>query len=281
MVLDRVVVGAGTSAEDARVVRWAEEEFGGACRVSRVPLPEVGAPRSAGAWTLAWTGLMGHAPPAEEVFAADHLAGEAFAAGADLVVVGALPEPVVERLVRVSPVPVLVAGSAALRPVRRLLAAVDGTPGAAHVLPWARELRDRLRAVVVPCHVMPELSYTELRHAAWRSLAGQDDVSCAEAARRAWLRDALRAEGLGEAEPLVRLAQGDPESALADEASACGADLVVVGSRAPERGEDSAGAVRRRLLASGAAPVLVAAGAHWAPRPPADARAAAPLAVQV
>jgi hypothetical protein len=238
MALDRIVVGVDPCAGSERVARWAEEALG---PVLRVALPAAARAGAVQGRAEVWAGRR-RAVRAEAAYVADRLAGEAFRVGAEIVVVGALPDEVLERLVQVSRVPVLMAGSAPLRPVRRVAAAVGRSPSSDRVLPWARVLAEQVRGEVVPCHVVED-----------PARAG---------ARRAWLTQRLRAEGLREAEPHARLT--DPAPTLADALRGCDAELWVVGSAGPGC---ASGAVRRRLLREAAVPVLVAARHHHAPAP--------------
>jgi nucleotide-binding universal stress UspA family protein len=83
--------------------------------------------------------------------------------GADLVVVGEHTNPrdvwsplgtTAERLVRCSPVPVLLVRGAPERTPRRILAAIDSSDTSDQVLAWAHFLTDRLNAELAVCHAL-------------------------------------------------------------------------------------------------------------------------------
>lgn len=275
MILDRIVVGAGAGEPGERVARWAQAQFGTCCTVTRVPLDDTRGATAEPTWRAWWGGVFGGGEDPGEDARAHDLAAAAFAAAADLVIAGPLGAAGAERLLRLSPVPVLVVGEdTAPEPVTRVLVAVDESPSAPVVLAWARALRDEMGVSVVPCHVVEPPSYPDLRHAAWRVLAGDDEPLHPEDGARAWLAGLLEEAGLPEAREAAVVMLGDPAEVIAAAARACGAGLVVAGSMTPELGDAGRGRVRRPLLRRAHVPVLLAARAHPAPVPAAAGAAA-------
>lgn len=266
MVLDRIVVGLASGPRAQAVARWAQAQFGRCCTVERVPLSDAGEPRADSSWRAWWHAVAGAAHDVEDA-QADVLAAAAFERAADLVVAGPATDYAVERLVRLSPVPVLIVPEGAeLGPLWRVLAAVDERPATEAVLAWALALHRALGAQVVPCHVVEPPSFQELRHAGWQLLAGHDAALQPESLRGPELRRRLRAAGLGHAEPELRIRTGSPADEIAAQARESRAGLIVVGTLRPELGTDvQAGEVRRPLLHRAHVPILVASRAHPAP----------------
>ncbi|HLV26491.1 MAG TPA: universal stress protein [Gemmatimonadales bacterium] len=168
--------------------------------------------------------------------------------GADLIVIGphgsAQPEwkrlgSTAERLVRVSPIPVLtVPIPPAYRP-RRILAPVDQVELTPEVLAWASLMAERCGGTVTLLHAMePGESNSE------------SDVS-------GWLRSLAQElpEGAA-AEPMVE--QGASGSVVVKVASRMGADLIVMGRRGRGRGLPAVlGSTVSDVLRSNLCPVLV------------------------
>ncbi|HEU4566038.1 MAG TPA: universal stress protein [Gemmatimonadaceae bacterium] len=153
------------------------------------------------------------------------IASAAEAWGADLIVVGPHGEraaerrglgTTAERLVRISPIPVLLAGASPSRSVKRLLVPVDEVDLTAAVLEWAALVARREGADVTLVHVLDP-------HAAERPARGAD-------ATEAWL-----AELASELPPPARadrvVATGTPGEEILDAAGRSRADLVILGRR--------------------------------------------------
>ncbi len=163
-----------------------------------------------------------------------------------------------QRVVRGSPVPVLLAAGLPRSSTARILVAVDDSNMTAPVLEWAAFFQSRFAAEATVIHVMSLPLFVGasalprgLRDDASRSLEtipSADQNAVAEAER--WLTEELRHSGLRESTtPAVVAEHLPPAAAIIGQAHDRGIDLIVMGSR-------GLGAAHRFLLGSTAEDVL-------------------------
>lgn len=173
---------------------------------------------------------------------------EAEAWGAELIVVGphggqaeawARLGSTAERLVRVSPIPVLRVAIPPSAPPRRLLAAVDRVTLTVAVLEWARLLAQRYEAELTLLHVV------------------ESDGEEHRAEAEAWLAE-LRRELPDSTAAETVLVAGQPGAAVLSEARRTGADLVIMGRRGQGRAMPAVlGSTVSEVLHQADCPVLV------------------------
>ena len=161
----------------------------------------------------------------------------------------------VERLLRRSAIPVLVAGGALAAAPRRILAAVDEGELAREVLEWARRM-----ASWAPSESSGEVTALHVTSEALAECLGTR-LGDAEAVR--WLKARVLECSLDSATTEIAVAPGDPRRQILVAADAFDSDLIVVG----RRGADGAagteiGGVARAALRPARRPVLVIPPAH-------------------
>jgi nucleotide-binding universal stress UspA family protein len=164
----------------------------------------------------------------------------------------------VERLLRRSRIPVLVAGGTLAAAPRRILAAVDEGELARDVLEWARRMAARAdpesSGAVTALHVTSD------------ALSEYLGVRGGDAAAVTWLKARVTECSLDSATTEIAVAPGDPRHQILVAADAFDSDLIVVG----RRGADGAagteiGGVARAALRPPTRSVLVIPPVH-APR---------------
>jgi nucleotide-binding universal stress UspA family protein len=164
----------------------------------------------------------------------------------------------VERVLRRSAIPVLVAGGALAAAPRRILAAVDEGELARDVLEWARRMAARAE---------PERSgaVTAL-HVTSDALSEYLGARGGDAAAVTWLKARVSDCSLDAATTEIAVAPGDPRRQILVAADAFDSDLIVVGRRGADgaAGTEIGGVARAALRPTGRA-VLVIPPAH-APR---------------
>ncbi|MHB1225825.1 MAG: universal stress protein, partial [Gemmatimonadaceae bacterium] len=200
---------------------------------------------------------------------AEQLALAAAAVGADLVCVGYARarrgiarsgRNTVERLLRRLEVPLLI-GAPTVRPLTRLLAAVDGGEGSEGILGAAWALAERLGARLDALHVLDAdvRAYARAMSVAVGSPGG---AAAAEGelweSATAWLGGALEAAGADSGRCGIRVRCGAPGPELLAECAGSPVELTVVG----REGRDAlapglAGSTTRMILDAATTPVLV------------------------
>jgi nucleotide-binding universal stress UspA family protein len=229
---------------------------------ARQRLEEVRAELDAGSpgdGTQSLRAVMREGQPADEIV---RLADEA---EVDLVVMGGQSDrersgwttlgTTAERVLRASPVPVLVARRLPHGPPRTLLVAVDGSEPSRRALAWADFLRSRFGGSCTALHVeSPVLfEYSDL-------VPSRSDMAAiaAEApvqkhgrvqAREQWLREEVRRAGVDPDTIALRVTIGRPADEILAEQERSGADLIVMGTH-------GSGTLVRALLGSVAGAVL-------------------------
>jgi nucleotide-binding universal stress UspA family protein len=163
---------------------------------------------------------------------------------ADLVVIGPhddRPRPsrflgtVAERIVRTSPVPVLVAGTPLGGAPHNILVPIDDAEITPIVLRWTRDLVERFDADVTLLHVMSNAAYS---HVASMSYATEES----EAEARKEIQKELAQAGIRWLEELARtgierdrvsaaVTYGKPGDAVIEMANTMVADLIILGRR--------------------------------------------------
>ena len=156
----------------------------------------------------------------------------------------------VERLLRRSTIPVLVAGGTLAAAPRRILAAVDEGELARDVLEWARRL-------AAPGQLESSGGVTAL-HVTSEALSECLGARGGDAAAVTWLKTRVSECSLDAATTEIAVAPGDPRRQILVAADAFDSDLIVVG----RRGADGAvgteiGGVARAALRPARRPVLV------------------------
>lgn len=185
---------------------------------------------------------------------------------ADLVVVGQhgeRPRPwkplgtTADRLVRGSPVPVLVVAAPPGHAPRELLAAVDDADISTCVLQWTRELAHAFDADVTLMHVLSNATYSHVTSMAHAHHAHSDEAADAEVRHEMeeegvrWI-ESLAREGFAEGRASAAVTFGDPADALLTMAGSVHTDLMILGRH-------GAGAVAPALLGSTLGTVLAGA----------------------
>lgn len=189
--------------------------------------------------------------------AAPEIARAAAEHGADLVVVGAHGAPpgrpgtlgsTAERLVRCSPVPVVLAAGALDGAPRVVLVPVDADDVTAPVLDWVHWLADRFDASVAAVHVERP---TPRRVRAVRAVGAE---VAPEGARWRRLATGERAHPF-----LADAVSGTLDRAVLHESERFRAGLVVLGGRTRHAGGEPAGRAVGRVLREATCPVMVVA----------------------
>jgi nucleotide-binding universal stress UspA family protein len=283
MRIQRIVAGMDFSAPAIAGVKWVREHFAPGAELVLVHVIDLPSPPSF---------LRASVPRREKVeaaareYAMDRLAdlarnlggrvrsevragrpftelvGVAEAAGADLVLVGPhgdRPRPwkplgtTAERVVRSSPVAVLVARNVPASPPKQILVPVEEADITASVLRWARHLSSTFSAELTLMHVLTHGEYSHSEVMA-EILAGEDaaaarrlrDEACAVGVR--WLEE-LADRGIGRERLTAAVAFGRAPDAILELAADAKSDLIVLG-------RSGAGAVRAAVLGSTVGPVL-------------------------
>jgi nucleotide-binding universal stress UspA family protein len=197
---------------------------------------------------------------------ADTIVELARESGADLVVVGPhddRPRPsrflgtIAERIVRASPVSVLVAGSPGAGVPRNLLVPIDDAEITPVVLQWTRDLATRFDADVTLLHVMSNAVYSHVASMSYATAASEGEAhkeieqELAQAGVR-WLEE-LGRTGVERERVTAAVTYGKPGDATIEMSKAMLADLIVLGRR-------GSGLVAPALLGSTVGAVLH--GAH-------------------
>lgn len=150
-----------------------------------------------------------------------------------------------ERLVRISPVPVLLARLTVRSKPRRILVPIDDSETATASLGWALFLARRFRADITVFYVLNLMLFAQLRLASSPTKANRVEHEVEESARE-WIRGLLAELG-GSAE--ISIAYGEPRYEILAATKRLDTDLIVMGSR----GSDG---VARTILGSVATAVL-------------------------
>ncbi|HEX6306646.1 MAG TPA: universal stress protein [Longimicrobiales bacterium] len=196
----------------------------------------------------------------------DVIAGEARAAGADLVIVGeharprsiwASPGSTAEALVRCSPVPVLLARNPPDHAPDRILVAVDDSDHARLALQWARLLAERFGSAVLAFHVFRPVYIALAKSVSGiEASAGLEQEQIRQSER--WLDELVHAAGFQADDLTTRVEPGDPASAIVAAQRGGAFDLVIIGSRgAGGASRMLLGSVANGVLRGAASPVLV------------------------
>jgi nucleotide-binding universal stress UspA family protein len=178
---------------------------------------------------------------------------------ADLLVVGRTGRRVravkqlgstIERLLRRSATPVMVAGGPLSAAPRRILAAVDEGDLAIDVLEWAGKMASRAQpecsGTVTALHVTSDMLHPYL------------GTRGSEAAAVMWLKTRVSECALDAATTEIAVAPGDPRVEILAAADAFESDLIVVGRCGADGGADTGiGGVARAALRPAARAVLV------------------------
>lgn len=175
--------------------------------------------------------------PYEEIIAS------ATATGASLVVVGPhsdRPRPrkflgtTAERVVRTSPVPILVATNPGGRP-RRILVPIDDSSNTPVLLAWTRDLATMFDADVTLLHVWSNAVYSHVASMSYAVAKREDDArrelerELHDAAAQ-WL-EALARTGIQRERVTAKVTHGKAGDATLDAAAEMSADLIVLGRR--------------------------------------------------
>jgi nucleotide-binding universal stress UspA family protein len=163
---------------------------------------------------------------------------------ADLVVIGPhgdRPRPArflgttAERIVRASPVPVLVGSNPPAGHWHRILVAVDDSVITPVLLRWARDLAEHFDADIKLLHVWSNALYDNVasssRAAAPNELEARAKIERElEDAGTHWLREMART-GIGRERVSVAVTHGRAGNVILETAAAMNADLIIVGRR--------------------------------------------------
>jgi nucleotide-binding universal stress UspA family protein len=176
-----------------------------------------------------------------------------------------------ERLLTVSPVPVLVARDLPDGPPSMVLAPMDGSASDRRVLRWGQVMRESFGARVTACHAVDVMElYRRVRTI---SAAGRLRELEAEFRRDAgaWIQERLAESGLPAGEAGVEIRMGDPRYAIPAMAEHAGADLIIMGGTgAGAMTRAMVGSVTSAVLSSTSYPVLVVVGGERADSGPAE-----------
>lgn len=286
--LEKVVVGIDFSDASIAAARWTAQWFAPDAELVLVHALEMPQPpsflrpmladpenvlRHARAAALERLRELGHTLPSarkrvevREGRATERIAEAAAETGADLVVVGehghrhglrdALGSTA-ERLVHVSPAPVLLARGQADNEPRRVLVPVDESEMGDRVLEWARVLGERFGAEVMAFHVLNARLLWQLRlissETKWRELGEDMQRGAVD-----WLGERVRAAGFPPDAVETRVAFGDPSHEILAAAARYGADLIVLGSHGAGALERVLiGSITRAVMRGASCPVLV------------------------
>lgn len=288
--LGRIVFGTDFSAASLNGLRWVAERFAPGAELVLVhavepaehapylPPPERGAREEAERVACAEASARLHEVAATlpaplvrcEVVADRAVQGVARVAedvGADLVAVGPHgehPRPwkmlgsTAERLIRVSPVPVLVAAAVRDAAPRSVLVAVDASEMTPWVIEWSAAVMSSLSAAATVLHVAP--GSDAVRAAAERTSRPAAEVA-AEIHRKAREWVAAVAEQVGPQDRVTaRVEHGAPDDSILAVARAVDADLIVIGRRRAGRALPAVlGSTASAVLRGAPCPVLVVA----------------------
>jgi len=244
----------GSREELLRTAREGAQQRLEKLRIALSPEPHLGD-------ALSTPTMVREGQPAQEIV---RLAGDA---SVDLIVMGGYGRSdrdrsawtmlgtTAERVLRASPVPVLVARELPAGPPRRLLVAVDGSKPSLRALAWADFLRNRFGGTVTALHVESPVifEYADL-------VPSSTDVTAAAAQspadkpgwvrdREKWLREEVRRAGVDPDTDSLRVLIGRPADEIIAEQERGGADLIVMGTH-------GGGVLMRALLGSVASAVL-------------------------
>jgi nucleotide-binding universal stress UspA family protein len=198
--------------------------------------------------------------------AAEALSDLARETGVDLMAVGAHGRreglwadlgSTAERLLAVSPVPVLVCRGFEEEPPRRLLVPIDDSADARHALAWAAFLAERLGADLVMLHVVSSALLGALRRVSSGPAAAELDHRLRSSVER-WL-GRLATETELPPERITHLVEnGVPELQILASAARLDCDLIVMGSRGSGGATSwGSGACASAVVHHTAVPVLV------------------------
>jgi len=193
--------------------------------------------------------------------------------GADLVILGAHGKGFVRRLLlgstashllRKSRCPVLVVKRAPRRPYRRLLVAVDFSPGSALALAAARRLAPDAEIVLFHAFEVPFEAKMEFAGIEADVIRHYRTEARARAMER--LHATAAAAGLAEHEHSALVVRGDSHHEVLAQAVRSGCDLIVMGKHGTHVTEELLlGSVTKRVLAESACDVLVVIDDRAAP----------------
>lgn len=159
-----------------------------------------------------------------------------------------------DRIVRTSPVPVLVATHAPAGPPRRLLVPVDERAVTPFVLETTRELAERFDAAVTLLHVWSNAVYSHVASMSYATAHGNEQAARDDIARelddasRHWLSEVART-GIPRERLTALVAHGDAGQVTVETAASMPADLILIGRA-------TASIVRPALLGSTIGTVL-------------------------
>lgn len=162
-----------------------------------------------------------------------------------------------DRLVRGSPIPVLVAAAPPARAPREILAAVDDADISTCVLQWTRELARAFDADVTLMHVLSNAVYSHVTSMAHAHHAHSEEEAQAEVRHEMeeegirWIQS-LANEGFAEGRANAAVTFGDPADALLTMAGTVHTELMILGRH-------GSGAVAPALLGSTLGTVLAGA----------------------
>ena len=167
-----------------------------------------------------------------------------------------------ERVVRSSPVPVLVATDPGSDAPRTILAPVDDAPNTPAVLEWTRNLAERWNADVTLLHVWSNALYSHVASMSYATAraddAAQNEIrtELSEAATR-WL-DEMARTGLDSTRVTAVVRYGNAGDIAVETAATMEAGLIVMGRRgAGLIAEAVLGSTVRTVLQGARCPVLV------------------------
>jgi universal stress protein E len=138
-----------------------------------------------------------------------------------------------DRVVRTSPVPVLVVTAPTPHPPRRILVPVDDDSSTSPVLEWTRDLADRFAADITLLHVWSNAIYSHvasMSHAETRTEADarrEIELELRGAAER-WLNEVARG-GLARDRVTSTVAWGNAGDVVVETAQTSRAELIVLG----------------------------------------------------
>jgi nucleotide-binding universal stress UspA family protein len=170
-----------------------------------------------------------------------------------------------ERLLHLSPAPVLLARGLLRDPPGHLLVPVDDSGLAAGALAWARFLGHRFEAQVTLLHVVSRAFPGHIQRVSSKETAADLEREMERQAGR-WLEEESARAGLTGPRVSRVLRRGSPSYEILSEAARCHGDLIVMGSRG--RGAASRwllGSVAATVIRGGSLPVLVARDSRSAP----------------
>jgi universal stress protein E len=190
--------------------------------------------------------------------------------GADMVVVGehgqrrgvrGLIGTTAERLLALSPVPVLIARDLPAGPPRSLLAPLDASPMDARVLDWGRTLCERYDGQLTACHAVDLMDlYSRVRTLSAAGRLKQLEQEFRQGAQD-WIIERLKEAGLPSDAAAAEVRIGDARYAIPGMAELSGADLIIMGrAGAGAVTRVIVGSVTSAVLSSTSYPVLVVVG---------------------